>query len=341
MKKAFCRLLVVTDHRKHQAYESLYPLLRAMYRHPACNKIVVVSRAHPGNDLFFVQQKLHKLYGVEVDDNFQLEGSREELFSSRQAYSPTSFDKVLLRLPKPNPVDWFLWLESVLGSEKIINRPSGILKTGSKAYLTQFPSLCPPMTLCHKIEEVDRMRKSFPIVLKPLDEAGGRGILRIDGDRVWEGNEEMDWKEFIPFLELRLKKGMLAMKFLQRVGQGDKRVLVVDRQIVGTSLRLPAEGSWLCNVNMGGNAVASQPTEDEVHIAKVLTPTLKKEGVIIFGFDTLEDDDGKRVLSEINASNAGGFYPAELLSGEPVIDNTAAILWNYIFSEEKKEQAFR
>ncbi len=335
MNNSFVRLLVITDHHNHQAYESLYPLLRAMYGHPACKKIVVISRAHPGNEPFFVKQKLQKVYGIEVDSTFDLEHSREALFSSPQAYSPTAFHQVLLRLPKPNPPDWFAWLESTLGSDKIINRPGGILKTGSKAYLQHFPGICPPLQLCHTLEEVDAFRQRFPIVLKPLSEAGGRGLVKIDGDRVWEGEDELSWQEYIPKLRESLQESLLAMKYLRRVGQGDKRVLVVNGKIVGASLRLPAKDSWLCNVNMGGHAIASKPTAEEENIAKITSAALKKEGVIIYGFDTLEDDDGKRILSEINASNAGGFLPAQELSGEPVIERTAEFIWNFLLVEKE------
>lgn len=338
MKQNFIRLLVITDHSKHEAYESLYPLLRSMKQHPACAQIVVISRVHAANADFFAGKEQPHVFGIEVDDSFDVETSREALLSSSAAYPLKDFHQYILRLPKPNPEPWFLWLEELLGGEKIINKPSGILKTGSKAYLTNFRDLCPPLRVCSELIDVDSFRRQFPIVLKPLKDAGGRGLVKIDGDQVWIGNTQLSWEAFLPDLTERLKDKLLAMEYLSRVDHGDKRVLVANGQIVGCSLRMPAADSWLCNVNMGGSAITSQPTEEEQHIARIISADLQKEGVILFGFDTLEDSKGLRVLSEINASCAGGFYPAEQLSGEPVIARTAQLLWQYIL--EKQQEIF-
>jgi glutathione synthase len=306
-----------------------------MNKHSACGLIVVVSRSHPANAAFFQGQSLAPLFGVEVNASFDVEKSREALFASQQAYDISSFHQVLLRLPKPNPPAWFAWLEAKLGSSKIINRPTGIIKTGSKAYLASFRDLCPPLQLCHDVFEVEKFRQHFPMVLKPLSDAGGKGLIKIIDDQVWDGKIETTWDEFLPELGKRLEEGMLAMEYLDRVAQGDKRILVVNGKIVGASLRLPAPGSWLCNVNMGGYGTATHITAEEASMAEILAQDLRKEGVIIFGFDTLENNEGIRVLSEINASCPGGFLPSEQLSGEPVIARTAHQLWTYLLTSNQ------
>jgi glutathione synthase len=126
---------------------------------------------------------------------------------------------------------------------------------------------------------------------------------------------------------------MLAMKFLKNVTQGDKRTIVVNREILGAALRLPAPGGWLCNVNQGGHAILAEPDEDEHIIQEILTPMLHRKGVVIFGFDTLVDDDGRRVLSEINTLSIGGLVPLEEMSGKPVLKRAATLLWDYIVAK--------
>ena len=44
-----------------------------------------------------------------------------------------------------------------------------------------------------------------------------------------------------------------------------------------------------------------------------------KEGVLIYGVDTLVDDNGLRTLSEINTLSIGGFPQAEQQTGKPII----------------------
>ena len=119
------------------------------------------------------------------------------------------------------------------------------------------------------------------------------------------------------------------MKYLKNVSQGDKRILVVGGQIMASSLRLPAEGSWLCNVAQGGKSVKADVTNEEIKIVKGLTPELIKEGVLIFGADTLEDDYGKRILSEVNTLSVGGFSQAQEQSGKPIIKMTIDKIFEY------------
>lgn len=324
------RILVITDHSGHQAYESLYPLLKAMRKHPRCERIDLLSRGNSANKAFFNVAETKLVQVTAVRDTFTFRKTGSHFRRNPLEVNPEDYDVIFLRLPKPNPREWFLELETRVGKERIINSPSGILETGSKPFLLNFPDLCPPMKICHTLEDVLTFREKFPIVLKPFALAGGKGLVKIDGDNVWLGNIQITLDEFLPDLINNLQNGYLAMKFLRHVDQGDKRIIVADGEITGSALRLPAEGSWLCNVNMGGYDVPTEPDEDEIYIASRIAPVLKEKGVILFGFDTLMGDEGKRVLSEINASNAGGMYPAELRSGKPVIAPTAARLWNYI-----------
>ena len=123
---------------------------------------------------------------------------------------------------------------------------------------------------------------------------------------------------------------MLAMKYLKNVTQGDKRVVVVGGEIQGAILRLPARGSWLCNLKQGGSAAFADVDKSERQIAEVISPILRKQGVLIFGFDTLVDDHGIRRLSEINTLNVGGLLQAQEFSGVPIIKNSANAIWKYI-----------
>ncbi len=323
------RLLVLTDHGQHGSHESLYPLLRTMLQHPACQQIEVASRSTLGNMEFFQGEADAKLWGISVDKGFQFERKDEIFASNTRKISLQSYDWVLLRIPKPNPLSLFQKIQKTWG-DRVINRPENILETGSKAFLLNFPESCPPMKLCYSVAEILNYSKEFPIVLKPFLAAGGKGILKIEEDQVWEGSKSQPLADMLPALEQQAKSGYLAMKFLSHVDQGDKRILVVNGHIVGASLRLPGEGSWMCNIAQGGSSTSAMADSDEQQIVAQLHPVMQEKGIVLYGIDTLMGDQGKRVLSEINTSCAGGIYPAEQVSGEPVVQRTADRLWEYM-----------
>ena len=113
------------------------------------------------------------------------------------------------------------------------------------------------------------------------------------------------------------------MEYLPGVKHGDKRVLVVNGKIMGASLRIPPDGSWMCNVSLGGHSVYADVEPEEKEMAKILIEKLAKRGICIFGFDTLIGKEGKRVLSEVNVLSIGGIVPMEKESGRPVVQMTA------------------
>jgi len=124
----------------------------------------------------------------------------------------------------------------------------------------------------------------------------------------------------------------LAMKYLKNVSQGDKRILVVNGKIMGASLRIPKPGQWLCNVSQGGTSVAAEITPEEEEMIAAVAPVLLEKGVVIFGADTLMDDDGKRVLSELNTNSIGGFPQAEAQTGRPILQQTINGIYTYLTS---------
>jgi glutathione synthase len=239
------------------------------------------------------------------------------------------YDVVWLRLPPPLSLTFLEFLSGSFPNQFFINDPIGIYETGSKAFLLNFEQYCPPMKRCQSIEDIIEFKRQFPIVLKPLREYGGKGIVRIDGDVVWQGNEQI---AFQAFTEQQKGSAMdyMGVKFLKNVSEGDKRIVVVNGQILGASLRLPADGSWLCNVAMGGSSNPAEVTSEERAIISGIHPHLAKLGVIMYGVDTLVDDEGRRVLSEINTTSIGGVAQIAQQNGEPVIEKAVALIWDYI-----------
>lgn len=329
------KVLILTDHSGHSAENSVYALARAMVHHAEIASVDVSSRGLQENADFYSGDS-SVLYASPVDSDFDF--SEDGYYMQRRLRKVDSrgFDLVFMRLPRPLSDAQLIHIERVFAGCVIINKPSGIINTSSKAFLLNFPSSCPPMRLVSSVEEIMNFAENFPIVLKPLREYGGKGILKINGEKIDDGSTEYDTTQYLISLKPVIEKeGFLAMKFLKNVGEGDKRILVVGGEVLASSLRLPAENSWLCNVAQGGRSVPTEVTEEELQIVSMVAPRLQQEGVLIYGIDTLVNDDGKRVMSELNTLSVGGFPQSQKQTGRPVINKTLEIILSHARSERK------
>lgn len=324
------KILCLTDHKGHSKENSLYAILNGLRKHSLTALVTVASRGSVKNNLFFNEQIFDSVYGVDVDENFSYKVDGSQFLDSKEI-NPHDYDVVFMRLPRPVTDQFLLKLKSTFSKQVFINDPAGIIECSSKKFLLNFPDQCPPIKLCKSIDEVVEFAKAQDIVLKPLKEYGGKGLLKITGKILNDGSEDHDVMSYLPLIKKELEEdGYLAMKYLKNVSQGDKRLIVVGGKILAASLRLPPEDSWLCNVAVGGTSVPSSADEDEMAIVDAVCPTLIKKGILICGIDTLVDDDGKRVLSEINALSIGGFPQAEKQTGLPIIEMTVNKMFEYV-----------
>lgn len=299
-----------------------------MLSHPKCSCLDIASRAYVENKLFFDGEVQGEVMVSEAKADFSFDSTGKSYSGLNKTYVK-DYDLLFMRLPRPIPDEFLIGLSSAFKDKVIVNHPDGILKTSNKKFLLNFPELCPPMQMCNRLEDIISFSERFDVVLKPLKDYGGKGILRLSEGIV---NDGVSNQEALPYLKAReeyiREEGYLAMKYLKNVVKGDKRLLVVDGEILASSLRLPSSGSWLCNVSQGGRSEIAKPETEEIEIVKEINPVLNGLGVLIYGVDTLVEDNNKRVLSEINTLSIGGFVQSQRQTGQPIIQ----ILLDKIFN---------
>ncbi len=328
------KVLILTDHTGHSKENSLYGLVQKMRLHPMTQEIDIASRGNAINQDFFSQIAGAKLWIKQADNNFTFSENGQHLNESLSIATITDYDLVWLRMPPPLGKLFLDFLETVFEGKVIINHPKGIYETGSKAFLKNFQSCCPPMKICRSKADIIAFKSQFSIVLKPFREYGGKGIVKITGDEVSLGKEMIPFDTFIENLpddEIEY----LGVKFLKNVDQGDKRIIVVNGKILGASLRLPPEDSWLCNVAMGGKSVTSQVDEAERKIVATIDPFLSKMGIAMYGVDTLVGDNGQRVLSEINTTSIGGLPQIAKQQRLPLVAEAVDLIWQFFLAHRK------
>jgi glutathione synthase len=210
-----------------------------------------------------------------------------------------------------------------LGSKVFIfNDPKGIIKYEEKTYLKKFKKFTPPTLFSANVNSLEKMVKRLEnCVVKLSISHGGFGVYHIskrNGNFYMEDNKskskKIKLKQFLKKITKNGKIQAVVVEYLKNVGKGDKRILVLNGKVIGSVLRMPKKGGWVCNVKSGGTAVKTKLTKEEIRMSKAVSKIMLKDKLYIIGIDTLEGNDGKRVLSEVNSTNVGAIHIAERLN---------------------------
>ena len=72
---------------------------------------------------------------------------------------------------------------------------------------------------------------------------------------------------------------LIAQEFLPEVINGDKRIILLDGEILGAINRIPQKGEIRSNMHVGGTPAKSSLTERDIEICNRLSPVLKKKNL--------------------------------------------------------------
>jgi len=297
-------VLLLTDHCTHSNIECVYPLAKALKSTPKIRTITAVSRSFGENQeaLFDLDRKLT---GRKIDGGFT-DKSAKCWANNTTLINDADYDVVFLRIDRPFNVALVEHLEKRFPSAKFVNDPFGIINTCKKTSILGLTNHIAPLTLCEDKSSLLEATKLFRrTVLKPNDSYGAHGLVLVEnGLAISRDGSSISVEEFIETLNLKTEP-YVAVEFLEGVSQGDNRLLVANGSIVSSINRVPARDNWISNLSAGAIAHVSKPTAEELEIVDDIRCGLQKEGIFIFSADTLVDNSGKRVLSEINTLNVG------------------------------------
>ena len=308
------KVLILTDHSAHHVTNSFYGIANAILANRSVTGVGIASRGDQRNAGFF-SGGTSTVMGLNINFPIDFQGF-DLLVKSAKELELSQFDVVLLRIPRPVSTHFFPMLTELFKDKQIVNSPNGIVKTGNKAFLTTLDAYVPPCIVCNSWQDVLDFGSQFPIVLKPLEEYGGKGLMRLNSESGWIGSAPASRDEIMRAF-ISVHEPMLAMKYMKNVHMGDKRIIVAGGEILTTSIRFPAKGGWLCNVSQGGSPTFGLTDQRDFEIVKYLEDVLDGYGIFSYGIDTLVDDDGLRVISELNTLSVGGIMPAEEATGLP------------------------
>lgn len=215
----------------------------------------------------------------------------------------------LLYMRKDPPVDEEYWHASYILdwlSPRVVQiNPSQALRNCCEKLIPlRFPGMAPPTLVTRSSAQLASfLRQQGRIVLKPLDDCSGRGIVALRQD-------DPDSLEAIELATANGQRFVLGQRFLPEIADGDKRVLLLGGEILGWIRRLPAAGEFRSNVNAGGRCVPCELTAVDRAICERLRPWLRQQQIHLAGVDIV----GSQVL-EVNITSPSCLREMNTLNG--------------------------
>jgi len=277
------------------------PIASITYEKDTTLRLLLAAQAQ-GFKLFYMEQKhlflnsgqpFAESYPLKVFDNqdtwFQL---------GQSSILPLeTLDAILMR--KDPPLDSeFIYSTYILEAAErlgtlIVNKPQSLRDCNEKVFATQFPQCTPPLLVSRDQSRLKAfLTEHRDVVYKPLDGMGGTSIFRVK-----EGDQNLN--VILETLTLNGQQTIMAQKYLPEIANGDKRVLVVDGEVIPYCLaRIPSADDFRGNLASGGQGIVQPLSERDLWIAQQIAPKLKELGLLFVGLDIIGD-----YLTEINVTS--------------------------------------
>jgi glutathione synthase len=219
------------------------------------------------------------------------------------------FDAVLMRKDPPFDLEYIVstWLLSAAAREgaRIFNAPDAVRDHNEKLAIAEFPQFVAPTQVSRDPERLQGfIDEHGDAVLKRLDVMGGENIFRVRAD---DPNRNV----IVEIMSQGGSRTVMAQRYIPQIAQGDKRVLLIDGEIVPHCLaRIPKPGESRGNLAAGGRGVAQPVSARHREIAAALGPKLAARGLLLVGLDVIGD-----WLTEINVTSPTCFREIQDQSG--------------------------
>lgn len=177
----------------------------------------------------------------------------------------------------------------------ILNNPQGIRNAPEKLLVLHFKDLTPPTLITRDLDVITAfIQKHKTVVLKPLFEFGGQGVLKIQ-------HGDTNLLSIVELYQKMYREPFIIQEFIPAIAAGDKRILLMNGEPVGIFTRIPQVGQTRSNMRVGGHPEKCTYTQRDRDICATIGPVLKKMGLYFVGIDVIGD-----YLTEINVTSPTG-----------------------------------
>ena len=217
------------------------------------------------------------------------------------------FDAVFMR--KDPPVDLaYLFATHVLSLADasrtfVMNHPRGLRDANEKLYALHFPTVIPPSIVSCDINRLKAFMdtQGGEMIIKPLDACGGAGVFHLRrSDRNLNAILEMSTDNE--------RRAIMGQRYLPEIREGDKRLIVLNGEPLGATLRVPREDEHRGNIHVGGTCRKADITNRDRVIVDTLAERLRQDGLFFVGLDIIGDS-----LTEVNVTSPTGIQEINAL----------------------------
>lgn len=255
-----------------------------------------------GWDIYYMQQR--DLYtsqsGAYADvQQIRLTDDKENYYEVIKSSSIElkQLDVILMRKDPPFDIEYitttYILEMAQQSGTLIVNRPSSLRDFNEKMFITQFPQCCTPLLISRnsiKLREFVDLHND--VILKPMDGMGGVSIFRVNPS-------DPNLSVILETITQNDAKTVMAQRYIPQITAGDKRILLIDGEVVPYALaRIPAEGETRGNIAAGASTIGQKLSEKDLWICQQIGPALKENGILFAGIDVIGD-----YLSEINITS--------------------------------------
>ncbi len=220
------------------------------------------------------------------------------------------FDLVVIRTDPPFD-DRYLhdtWLLDLLPPQvTVVNTPAGIRSVNEKIWACRFPDLLPPTLVTTDREAyLAFLAQMGEVVVKPTDGFGGQGVFRVAAG---DPNARVAFET----TSGAARRDVIVQRYLSAATTGDKRILLLEGEVLGAVLRVHGDEDHRNNFFAGGSAAATDIDADDQRIVDTLRPHLRALGLSFVGIDVIGGH-----LVEVNVTSPTCLQEAMRFSGEPL-----------------------
>ena len=198
-----------------------------------------------------------------------------------------------------------LMLEKLRGRTLVVNDPRGLRDANEKLYTTHFARHMPRTMVTSDRDRILRFMEELggTAVIKPLHGAGGAGVMLI-------ASTDLNTRSIVDTLTYEGKRLAMVQQYVPQVREGDKRVLLLEGELLGAILRVPRADDLRSNIHVGGRVEPTELTKDEQALVRDIAPRLKQDGLHFVGLDVI---GGK--LTEVNVTSPTGIQQMTRFDG--------------------------
>ncbi len=247
---------------------------------------------HP-NDLF-LDSGIVKAKGFYIE-LFEQNKNYFRFLSDKIEIELAEFKFIFLRQDPPFNMHYITstyLLDCLPKSTIVINNPTAVRNCTEKILPFKFKEFMPPTLISQKVSDLQNFLSTHKdIITKPLYGNGGEGIYRSQDGNL-EGIDKTS-----PYLEMPI----IAQKYIPEIVDGDRRIIFIDGEYVGSVARIPSEGSIKANFHAGGIAKKTKLVYRDSEIVKLIGKELKELDLFFVGIDVIGN-----YLTEINVTSPTG-----------------------------------